>query len=226
MSRILLAVMFLCVAVMPALAQDPVKVAPQFYKVEVDNDQVRILRAHRGPHEIAPTHSHPAYVSVYLTDLHQTTTEPGEKPKEANRKAGQVVFNQPITHMEENLADQPLEAIVIELKPGAERHPATMVPAELDPLKLAPKNFKLELENNQVRILRSTRGPHEKVPMHEHPAYVAVYLTDAHQRTTDAAGKVQEVTRKRGEVSFNNPLKHAEENLSDQPFEAIVVELK
>ena len=32
-------------------AQDAVKVDPQHYKVEFENDQVRVLRIHYGPHE-------------------------------------------------------------------------------------------------------------------------------------------------------------------------------
>ena len=41
----------LCLAATAAMAQDAVKVDPKHYKVEVENDQVRVLRFHIGPGE-------------------------------------------------------------------------------------------------------------------------------------------------------------------------------
>ena len=35
-----------------------------------------------------------------------------------------------------------------------------------DPAKVDPKHVKVEFENAQVRVLRFTYGPHEKLPMH------------------------------------------------------------
>ena len=43
-----------------------------------------------------------------------------------------------------------------------------------DPAKVDPKHCKVEFENAQVRVLRWHTGPHEKVPMHEHPAYIDI----------------------------------------------------
>ncbi len=95
-----------------------------------------------------------------------------------------------------------------------------------DVVKIDPKEYKVEFENDQVRIVRVKRAPHSKVAMHEHPDYVVVYLTDIHQKVTATDGTVTEATRKAGEVVFNKGLKHAEESLLDQPVEVILVELK
>jgi hypothetical protein len=57
----------LCLAPMVS-AQDAVKVDPQHYAVVSENDQVRILKVHYGPHEKSVMHSHPATVAVFLTD--------------------------------------------------------------------------------------------------------------------------------------------------------------
>jgi polyisoprenoid-binding protein YceI len=35
----------------PAMAQDAVKVDPKHYKVEFENDKIRVLRVNYGPHE-------------------------------------------------------------------------------------------------------------------------------------------------------------------------------
>src|SRR5262245_413704 len=95
-----------------------------------------------------------------------------------------------------------------------------------DPVTIAPTLYKVAVDNACVRVLRTTRGPHEKSPMHGHPATVVVCLTDSRQRVTSANGTVSEVSHRAGDVVYNEPLAHAEESLSDQPLEAVVVELK
>ena len=95
-----------------------------------------------------------------------------------------------------------------------------------DVVKIDPMEYKVEFENDQVRVVRGTRAPHSKVPMHEHPDYVVIYLTDVHQKVTAPDGTVTEATQKAGDVAFKKGLKHAEESLLDQPVEVILVELK
>ena len=57
-------------------AQDAVKVDPKHYTVVTENDQVRILKAHYGPHEKSVMHSHPNTVAVFLTDAKGQFTFP------------------------------------------------------------------------------------------------------------------------------------------------------
>lgn len=95
-----------------------------------------------------------------------------------------------------------------------------------DPAKVDPQHCKVEFENGQVRVLRWHIGPHEKVPMHEHPAFVQVSLTDQHIRYTLPDGKTQDVEAKAGQTSWHNPQEHSAENLSDSASEAIQVEVK
>ena len=95
-----------------------------------------------------------------------------------------------------------------------------------DPAKVDPKHCKVEFENDQVRVLRWTTGPHEKIPMHGHPAYVSISLTSGSTRFTLPDGTTKEVHTKAGETSWNAAEKHSAESLSDQPGETIQVELK
>jgi quercetin dioxygenase-like cupin family protein len=95
-----------------------------------------------------------------------------------------------------------------------------------DPVKVDPTHYKVELENAQVRVLRIHYGPGEKSVMHEHPAGVAVFLTDASVKFTDPAGKSQDRSVKAGEVMDASSGKHLPENVGDKPFELILVELK
>jgi len=95
-----------------------------------------------------------------------------------------------------------------------------------DPVKVDPKHYKVESENAEVRVVRVHYGPHEKSPMHAHPDAVAIFLTDGHTRFGLPGGKTQESTFKAGDALFTPASKHAPENLSDQPFDLILVELK
>ncbi len=107
---------FLCLAVSAARAQDPVKVDPTHYKVEFENAQVRVLRIHYGPHEKGVMHSHPAGVSVFLTDLQVKFTYPNGKAEEVHAKAGAAEWAAATKHLGENTSDNALEVIAVELK--------------------------------------------------------------------------------------------------------------
>lgn len=102
---------------------------------------------------------------------------------------------------------------------------ASTAPAQ-DPVKVDPKHYKVVSENAQVRILRIKYGPHEKSVMHEHPADVAVFLTDSHFKFTLGDGKTVERSGKAGEAQAGEAEKHLPENLGDKAAELILVELK
>jgi quercetin dioxygenase-like cupin family protein len=102
---------------------------------------------------------------------------------------------------------------------------ASVVSAQ-DPIQVDPKHYKLEFENEQVRVLRIIYGPHEKSVMHHHADGQIVYLTDIDARSTMQNGNSQEEHVKAGATSWGTAETHKIENLSDKPFEAILIELK
>jgi quercetin dioxygenase-like cupin family protein len=98
--------------------------------------------------------------------------------------------------------------------------------AAQDPIKVDAKHYKVEFENDKVRVLRITYGPHEKSVMHHHPGSVAVFMTDGQTRFTTPDGKTQDVPAKAGSVQWSEAGDHLPENVGDKPFEVILVELK
>ena len=104
-----------------ANAQDAAKVDAKHYKVEFENDQVRVLRITYGPHEKSVMHSHPASVTVFLSDGHAKFTLPDGKTIDAPVKAGATQWTEAATHLPENVGDKGFEVIQIELKT---QHPA------------------------------------------------------------------------------------------------------
>lgn len=206
-----------------AAGQDPVQISPD-YQVEIENNFVRVLRVKRSPHGKVAMHQHPASVLVFLSDYDQAVTGPDGKAREIRHKAGDVSYFEALKHSEENLSDQPLEAVVIELKPK----PSDFKPASitLDPVKLDPEHHLVPLENSRIRVLRTILEPHLKSPMHEHPHYVVVYLTELHTTMTLGDGRQVDNPRRPGEIAWRDALKHVTENIGDRTAVEIQVELK
>lgn len=194
-------------------------------KVEIDNPWVRVIRVKVGPHEKIPMHAHPASVLVALTDIHERVTTPDGKSQEVTRKKDDVAFREPVRHAEENLSDQPIEAVVVELKPDAPKAPPAPNTAP-DPMEADPAHHSVPVENDRVRVLKTILMPHLKGPMHRHRSYVVVYLTDLHTAMKLADGRTVDNVRKRGEVAFRNAYRHQTENMGDQVASEIQIELK
>jgi quercetin dioxygenase-like cupin family protein len=176
----------------------------------------------QGPHEKTPVLQHPATVVVWLTDSYQRIKNGDGKAQQVSRKAGEVTYAAAGKRSEENSSDRPLEAIVVELKSGAPNSP----PIALDPVKLDAMHHPIVFENSRVRVLRTILEPHLKSPMHEHPHYVVVYLTELHTTMTLADGKVVDNPRRPGDVAWRDALKHETENIGERTAVEIQIELK
>ena len=117
MRRVLfVAAVFFAVSAVPAAAQDAVKVDSKHYKVELENSQVRVLRATYAPGEKSVMHSHPASVVVFLTDGKVRFTMADGKTQDMTVKAGTTQWNAATKHLPENVGDKPFEVIIVEMK--------------------------------------------------------------------------------------------------------------
>jgi hypothetical protein len=111
---------------------------------------------------------------------------------------------------------------------------ATIATHAQDPLTAYPKNYKLILDNPQVRVLRCHYGPHEHVGVHNHSDYptIYVYLSDSGPvRFSHIEERAFVMTRppvKAGtfRVSPGRPERHTVENLSDMSSDYLRIELK
>lgn len=95
-----------------------------------------------------------------------------------------------------------------------------------DAVKVDPKHYKVEFENDQIRVLRITYGPGEKSVMHSHPEGVAVFLTDGDGKFTFQDGKTQDQKFKAGTVIWSPESQHQPENAGKESFEIIQIEMK
>ena len=99
-------------------------------------------------------------------------------------------------------------------------------PTAEDPVKVDPRHYKVEFENERVRVLRIKYGPGEKSVMHGHPESVSVFLTEAHAKFTYPDGQTEDINANAGMVQHMDAFSHLPESLSGTPFEVILVELK
>jgi hypothetical protein len=95
-----------------------------------------------------------------------------------------------------------------------------------DPVELDPEHYRVEAEDGRVRVLRMQFGPHETSRMHRHPSSVLICLTDGYLKFTGPLRRTAEIQLQAAQILLLDPVEHCPQNLSEQPFEAFMVELK
>ena len=196
-------------AALCAFALEPLPSASLF-----ENNDVKVTRALEKAHVKGSFHEHKVNrVMVYLQDGRQRFEyQDARKPVVFDWKAGQVEFSKPEgMHSPEVVSDKPFNIVEIELKkPGG----AAVANGPKDALRLDKKHYKLEFENDQVRVLRLKLGPHESTPAIEHARNsVAIFLTDLDGH-------------KAGDAVWETPNTGKIENTGSAPVEMVLVELK
>ena len=200
--------------------------AEETVKTPINDDNVRVLDVVVQPREKTKMHEHKANrVMIYRTAGAQNFEYGDGRRAVLKFRQNEVKWSpQEGMHLAEVATGKPVNIVEIELKkPGAGKKITTA----LDPLKVDPKHYHLEFENDQVRVFRVKFGPHEGAPMHEHQlSRIMVYLTDAKVQVTSADGKVETTPRKAGDIVQGGAARHSELNTTDQPVEVLVTELE
>lgn len=102
-----------------AMAQDPVPIYPDNYKVLLENDRVRVLdfQLKKGARE--DFHQHPAAVTYVLAPFKIRFSFPDGTTKIREAKAGDVFYGEALIHASENIGDTDAHGILVEMKPNA-----------------------------------------------------------------------------------------------------------
>jgi hypothetical protein len=96
----------------------------------------------------------------------------------------------------------------------------------LDIIKLDPKHYRIDYENEQVRIVRAELKPDEVSPLHDDVQSVLICPVECHIRFTRADGKLQDVHLDAGETRWIYEDTRSHKNLSTKPAVLIFVEIK
>ena len=192
-------------------AQNPP--APATITPRLDTPQTRVIVATLQPRtpSISRTGHATNRVLIYLDDGVMTRKE-GDHSTTIEFHRGDVRWRPASgAYTSENISDHPIRILEVDLKGS----PAGPLPVtKLDPVTVDSAHYKVELENEFVRVLRVHYGPNEKGQTHEHILNrVVVYLNDQPNAKAD-------------DVRMAGAATHAEENASGQPADRIAVELK
>ena len=192
-------------------AQNPP--APATITPRLDTPQTRVIVATLQPRtpSISRTGHATNRVLIYLDDGVMTRKE-GDHSTTIEFHRGDVRWRPASgAYTSENISDHPIRILEVDLK-GPPAGPAPVT--KMDPVTVDSAHYKVELENEFVRVLRVHYGPKEKGQTHEHILNrVVVYLNDQPNAKAD-------------DVRMAGAATHAEENASDQPADRIAVELK
>lgn len=222
-----------------SVAPDLLTADPQHYKLEFENQWVRVIHEHMPPHEGVKMHTHPdpggVVVSLTYQNLRQQQADGTVKvltdgfPGRVNWAAGR-------THRGDNLMDTDYDYIEVEPKPQTNLAPLAPAPAASvpedypDPAVSDSGRYHVEFENGYVRVIHVRIAPLDRVAMHRHPARgaVLILLTDQDARQTFPDGSTRENHFKAHTVRWEAPGSgpHSDQNLNDKPLEIIRVELK
>jgi hypothetical protein len=85
---------------------------------------------------------------------------------------------------------------------------------------------KVELENDQVKVLRIKVRPGEKRHHKKRGDRVLVWLTDSHHKRTGQDGKSEDLRRGAGQVAWRSASEHHIESLHGETSELLIIELK
>jgi len=111
-----------------------------------------------------------------------------------------------------------------------ELFPPDIVPPEVlkgkDALAADPKHYKLEFENERMRVLRLTLKGDEAVPVHDDRDALFVCVKECHVRLTRPGERSQDIHLQAGESRWIYGDTRSEKNLGTQPLEMLVIETK
>jgi quercetin dioxygenase-like cupin family protein len=103
-----------------AVAQDAVKVAPDHYKVKVENAQVRVIENVLKPGEKDGSHTHPASWFYVTRGGKMKVTHPDGKSEIWAPKTGDSGWMEAeAPHTSENVGTEPMGFILVEVKSAA-----------------------------------------------------------------------------------------------------------
>lgn len=220
-----------------ASAQDPLKAAPQNYQLEFENEWVRVVRVHYGPHEKIPEHFHnersAAY--VYLNDsgpiIFKHINLPYANVTRAETKAGgfRVYKGLKEVHAVENPTATPSDFLRVEFKTEPVNDQSLRGKFYREQVSPGENFSRVQFENEQIRITRLSIAAHNKMDVSatatEPVLFVA--LIPARFKTSGQKSKTARLNLEPGKTAWLKIKQQRQfENVGDAPAELLRFEFK
>ena len=196
-------VLTLALSAPAVLAQDPVATLPDAYKLQFENDWVKVVRVHLAPGVKLASHSHPAAMLayVYLNDAEPvvfrhdhgpgTITRPAVKARSYRLSRGMVE-----THAIENTSSGASDYLRVEFKTQGSasiRRRGAAPPLKTD------NAAEIELTNDQMRITRLTIGAGKTMELQTTATEPALLVAVTDAQLTVARGSSMDLSLKAGQ---------------------------
>lgn len=96
-----------------------------------------------------------------------------------------------------------------------------------DPVKIAPKNYKKVLiDNDNVRVIQFEMAPNDVIPWHSHPNHVIYALSGGKIEITDKDKPANTIDIKAGDAVFMEAVTHMAKNVGKTTIKLIITEVK
>jgi hypothetical protein len=197
------------------VAQDAVKTLPQNYRIEFENEYVRVTRVLYPAHAKLPGHTHTSLPTayVYLNDSGPVAFKHvGHKAFSATRpptvaRSYRLFRGLEEVHEVENLSEKPSEFLRVEFKTDPAGDPRTLRGKFLPPAAGGDVMQQVEFENTQIRVTRviapagkttslsSTSRPSIVISLTEGAMGNAAWLRQGEARSVGETARTAEVLR-------------------------------
>ena len=155
--------LIILICVSSVASQDPLKVAPDAYKLEFENDWVRVVRVHYGPRARIPVHDHPRWGTayVYLNDApevifkHKGSSHLGMITRPPTKAGGFRLYKAvKEVHEVENAGDTASDFLRVEFKTKPTGESKLKGRYYREDFSRNENYQKVQFENEQIRITR------------------------------------------------------------------------
>lgn len=195
-------------------------------KVLLEDTDVRVVLATVDPGQKSQPHQHSVNrVMIALDPGKMRLAFDDGKVVDREWKTGELWWDaKGGQHTSENVGGAPYRLIEVELKrPGGG---TVNWPAD-DPPLASPAHYKVELDNEQVRVMRLTLAPKAKTALHSHQLpRIMAYLDNQQVRMTLPNGRGSTFRYRAGQVTRGGKARHAETNLGTSSLTTFFIELK
>ena len=235
--KIFVSAAILCLATVNGVAQDPLKSLPDAYKLDFENEWVKVVRVHYAPNQKLPAHEHTQMASayIYLNDggpvifkhiglAYGAVTRPATK-------AGSFRLYQAIKeiHEVENTSDLPSEFLRVEFKTDPVNEKSLRGRFYREAYPPGQNVGKVQFENEQVRITRLVCAQRKMIDIStgSNEPSLLIALSPANLKSAPGKGGSSEFKLGLGETRWIAVNKQEQfENVGDGPAEVLRIDFK
>jgi len=204
--------MMACALFGTASAQDPLKVAPQAYKLEFENEWVMVTRVHYGPYEKIPEHDHTERSSayVYLNDggpiIFKHINLPYADITRKETKAGSFRLYKGLkeVHAVENPTGIPSDFLRVEFKTEPVNDQSLRGKFYRESYPQGENFHKVQFENEQIRITRLVIAPRASLEVSANATEPALFvaLTPSRFKARGQKNKTARISLEQGRTHW------------------------